>query len=222
MLFIPTRNGDQYTPEQRERIVFNHETYLGDEEVTAIHGLQNLNTEIMLKGGKTTTIRTLLKSLPATDGMSRNRLFQIADPNAGQTCTIVTFQKVDRQFIDLRKASIEQELRSVIAQGESAKIFINEVEGIWFGGHARKRNGKPIILSIPHKADLDYIKQTEHLLNTPPKNAIMPSIRDKFSLQLKSLTGGWSRPSTHKLRNRFPSRTQRVPPQLQQHKPPKQ
>jgi hypothetical protein len=169
MLFFPTRNGDQYTPEQRERIIFNHETYLGEEEVTAIHGLQNLNTEITLKGGKTTTIRTLLKSLPATDGMSRNRLFQLADPNAGQTCTIVTFQKNDRLFIDQRKASIEQELRSVLAQGEASKLFTDEVEGIWFGGHARKRNGKPIALSIPHKADLEYIKHTESLLNTQPK-----------------------------------------------------
>jgi hypothetical protein len=70
VLFIPTRNGDQFTNEQREKIIFNHETYLGNEEIAAIHGLNNLNTSIILKGGKTTTLQTLLKSLPATDGMS--------------------------------------------------------------------------------------------------------------------------------------------------------
>jgi hypothetical protein len=56
MLFIPTRNGEQYSNEQRDKIIFNHEQYLGEEEVTAIHGLQDLNTNIVLKGGKSTTI----------------------------------------------------------------------------------------------------------------------------------------------------------------------
>jgi hypothetical protein len=36
MLFLLTRNGDQYSATQREKIIFNHETYLGDEEVTVI------------------------------------------------------------------------------------------------------------------------------------------------------------------------------------------
>ncbi len=169
MLFIPTRNGDQFTNEQREKIIFNHETYLGNEEIAAIHGLNNLNTSVTLKGGKTTTIRTLLKSLPATDGMSRNRLFQIVDPNAGQTCTIVTFQTCDRHYIEQRKLILENEIRSVLAPGEAAKIFTEETEGLWFGGHVRKRNGKPINLSIPHKADMEYMKQAESLLNSPPK-----------------------------------------------------
>lgn len=84
LFFIPTRNGDQYTTEQRDKFIFNNETYLGNEEITAIHGLQNLNTKVTLTGGKKTTLRTLLKSIPATEGMSRNKLFQVVDPNAGQ------------------------------------------------------------------------------------------------------------------------------------------
>ncbi len=77
--------------------------YLGAEEITVIHGLQNLNTNITIKGEKTTTLRTLLKSLPATNGISR-------DPNAGQTCTNVTFQKGDRQYIEQCKLTLEQEI----------------------------------------------------------------------------------------------------------------
>ncbi len=114
------------------------------------------------------TIRTLLKSLPATNGMSRNRLFQIVDPNAGQTCTIVTFQKADRLFIEQCNLTLEKELRNVLAPGESSKLFIEDTEGIWFGGNVRKTNGKPIALSVPNKADLDYINQTNSTLNNPP------------------------------------------------------
>jgi hypothetical protein len=156
MLFTPTRNGEQYSNDQRDKFIYNHEQYLGDEEITAIHGLQDLNTKVLLKGGKSTTIRTLLKSLPASDGMSRNYLFQVVDLNAGQTCTIVSFQKGDRSYVENRKATLEKELRSVLAPGESENVFLNDDEGIWFGGHVRLRNGKPIALNVPNKADLEY------------------------------------------------------------------
>jgi hypothetical protein len=60
MLFIPTRNGEQYSNEQRDKFIFNHEQYLGEEEIMAIHGLQDLNNQVLLKGGKLTSICTLL------------------------------------------------------------------------------------------------------------------------------------------------------------------
>ncbi len=110
LYFIPVHLGEQYTEKQRDKFIFNHETYLGDEEVTAIHGLKDLNSEVIIKGGKAVTIRILVKSLPATNGMSRNHLFQVVNHNAGQTCTIVTFQKVDRLFIEQCKLTLEKEL----------------------------------------------------------------------------------------------------------------
>lgn len=167
LLFIPTRNGEQYSNEQRDKFIYNHEAYLGDEEISAIHGLRDLNTQITLKGGKSTTLRTLLKSLPATAGMSRKFLFHIVDPNAGQTCTIVSFQKCDRMYIEQRKINLENEIRAVLEQGECNKVFLNNEEGIWFGGHVRKKNGKPIALSVPHKADLEYIQLAESRLKSP-------------------------------------------------------
>jgi hypothetical protein len=167
MLFIPTRNGEQYSNDQRDKFIFNHEQYLGDEEIMAIHGLQDLNTQILLKGGKSTSIRTLLKSLPGSEGMSRNNLFQVVDPNAGQTCTVVSFQKVDCPYVEQRKISLEKELRSVLAPGERENVFINDTDGLWFGGHIRICNGKPIALSVPNKADMEYIQQAETRLKTP-------------------------------------------------------
>jgi hypothetical protein len=120
-----------------------------------------------LKGGKSTTICTLLKSLPSTEGMSRSKLFQVVDPNAGQTCTIVSFQKCDRSYIEQRKTSSENELRSVLAPSESENVFMNDADGIWFGGHVRSRNGKLIALSVPHRADMEYIQQAESRLTSP-------------------------------------------------------
>jgi hypothetical protein len=100
LLFFPIKGNDPSTPEQRSKFVYNHETYLGEEDVIALHGLNDLNTEITLKGGKTTDTCTLLKSVPASTGMTRNRLFQLVDPNAGLTCTVATFQKCDKRFIE--------------------------------------------------------------------------------------------------------------------------
>jgi hypothetical protein len=85
--FIPTKGIDPYTPDQHSKFMLNHDSYLGEGDVLAIHGLQDLNTEITLKGGKTTDIRTLLKSLPATTTMFHNRLFKAVHPNTGLTCT---------------------------------------------------------------------------------------------------------------------------------------
>jgi hypothetical protein len=99
--------------------------------------------------------------------MSRNKLFQVVDPNAGQTCTIVSFQKGDRSFIEQRKVTLEKELRAVLAPGESENVFQNDADGIWFGGHIRMRNGKPIALSVPNKADMEYIQRAESRLKSP-------------------------------------------------------
>jgi hypothetical protein len=69
--------------------------------------------------------------------------------------------------VEKRKLTLEKELRSVLAPGESENIFLNDTEGIWFGGHVRLRNGKPIALNVPNKADMKYIQQAESRLQSP-------------------------------------------------------
>ena len=81
LFFIPVSSnleGD-YTDAQREKYLFNHQAYLGDEDCFVIFGLSDLDTKVTLTDGKPATIRTLLKSLPASDGMNRTRLFQVVD-----------------------------------------------------------------------------------------------------------------------------------------------
>ncbi len=50
LLLIPivSRLEDEYTPDQRDKFIFNHEKFLGDEDCTAIYGLNDLNTTVTL------------------------------------------------------------------------------------------------------------------------------------------------------------------------------
>jgi hypothetical protein len=57
----------------------------------------------------------------------------------------------------------------VLAPGEALKVFMDEVIGISFNGIIKTKNGKAIAVSMPSKADADYINQTHELLNPPPK-----------------------------------------------------
>lgn len=101
--------------------------------------------------------------------MSWNSLFQVVDPNESQTCTIVTFQKQDCQFIEQPKTTLEEEIHATLTDGEHLKVFTEDSSGIWLGGNVRKKNRKPITLSVPNKADYDFIKNADTFLNTPPK-----------------------------------------------------
>jgi hypothetical protein len=90
------------------------------------------------------TTQTLLKSLLASHGMSRPRLFQVLDPNAAQICVLVIFQRCNRPLVEERKLGLEEELWSVIAPGESAKLFQDELEGLRLVGPYHKKKGKVI------------------------------------------------------------------------------
>jgi hypothetical protein len=108
--FIPVASKLEidYTDTQREKFLFNHMTYLGEEDCMAIAGLADLDTEVKLKDNSIITIRTLLKSLPACQGMSRSRLFQVVDPTPAHDCVLVTFQRSD----SLKKENLLLKLKS--------------------------------------------------------------------------------------------------------------
>jgi hypothetical protein len=167
LLFFPIKTGEMYDQDQRTKYIYNHETYLGNEDVTSIHGLHDLNTEITLKGGTTTSIRMLLKSGPVTQGMQCNHLFHIVDPNAGHTCTIATFQNSDKSYIEHRKLSLEHGICSVLDKVEASKVFIDEIEGICFGSTVKHKNGKPISIHTPSKTNMEFQKHTNSILNHP-------------------------------------------------------
>jgi hypothetical protein len=76
MLFVPLHEIMRSTNKFRSKSAFNHEKYVGNKALFCIGGLHDLNNHIKLKNGKHVTIRNLLQSIPASEGMSRPQLFQ--------------------------------------------------------------------------------------------------------------------------------------------------
>jgi len=194
LLFIPVTSklDAEYTDTQRAKYLFNHQAYLGDEDCFAIFGLSNLETLLTLKDGKLTTIRTLLKSLPASEGMSRTRLFQVVDLVPSQDCVIVTFQRSDRPLVEERQFALEAELRDQLAPGEATKLFANEVTGLRFGLANHKNKGKVIKIHNPSQVHLDFVHYADSLLSSPPKKRSNASINktDSSSKTINSTTAG--------------------------------
>jgi hypothetical protein len=169
MLFIPLFDGITYSHEQRDKIIFKHETFIGTEEAMCIGGLSDLNNTIEIKGGHQVSLRMLMKSMPATQGMSHSQLFQFVEPNISGVTTIVTFQSCDKPFIDARKAYLEAELRKIILPGEEHKVFLNDEDGIWFSGVRKQKNGKIFTAQQPSKSTMAQYNHVTSILHSPPK-----------------------------------------------------
>jgi hypothetical protein len=164
-----------YSDSQRAKFLFNHMTYLGEKNCMAIAGLADLDTDVKLKDNSIITIRTLLKSLPESQGMSRSRLFHIVDPTAAHDCVLVTFQCSDRSFIEKRKFTLEAEILSHLASGQASVVFNDTLEGIHFIGAYHKNKGKVIRVNNPTKVHQDFLRHTDSLLSSPPKKRPNPS-----------------------------------------------
>ena len=77
--------------------------------------------------------------------MSQPQLFQHMEPNASSIVTIVTFQKQDRDLVYLYQASLELEIGQVIAEDKKKLVFINDDDGIWFGGVNKAKTGRILV-----------------------------------------------------------------------------
>jgi hypothetical protein len=95
LLFIPLHNGIQYEPSYRQKVIFNHKQYLGQETATSIHRLRDLDTPVKLRNDQTVTLRLLLRSLPVSSGMSHPQLFQLVESNPTGMVTLAIYQHTD-------------------------------------------------------------------------------------------------------------------------------
>ncbi len=169
LLFIPLRDGIVYDDDYRNKIIYNHEQYLGNESAISIMGLGDLNTMIALTNGTTVSIRTLIKSLPASHGMCRPQLFQHVEQNSSGGITLATFQECDRAYIQDRKMTLERELRCLLAQGEDEKLFQSSADGLWFDNIHKNKRGHIINSKLASKTDIEHIQHTKMILSSPPK-----------------------------------------------------
>ena len=116
----------------------------------------------------------LLKSIPASEGMTRPQLFQQAEPNHGATITIVTFQASDKNLVLVRQDTLEEEIRNVLAPDQEQKIFMNEFDGIWFGGvNNTKRGIQYSSIKNKTKDDVDYSAHINSIMNSSPKKRVL-------------------------------------------------
>lgn len=159
----------EYSDAQRTKFLFNHQAYLGDKDCFVIFGLSDLETNVTLKDGKMVTIRTLLKSLPASAGMARPRLFQVVDFVPSQNCVLVTFQRSDRALVEDRQLELEVELSDQLTPGDASKLFVDETQGLRFGQAYHKNKGKVIRIHNPSQTHRDFVQYADRLLSSPPK-----------------------------------------------------
>lgn len=70
--------------------IANHKAYIGNDATISIRGLCDLNTKVKITTGDTIVLQTLLKSLLASNGMSRPPLFQCVELNNAGTVIMDT------------------------------------------------------------------------------------------------------------------------------------
>jgi hypothetical protein len=118
MLYIALNDGTLNSTPFCKKIYYNYEKWVGDETVFSIGGLNHLSTKIKIKGSQQEiTLRTLLKSIPASPGMSQAQLFQHAKPNARGVVTMVVYNRTDYNLVIKQQATLEKELRTIIQPG---------------------------------------------------------------------------------------------------------
>jgi hypothetical protein len=170
LVFVPimSKLEDDYTPGQRDRILYNHEKFIGIEDCAAIFGLRDLNTKVTLQNGKLVSLRTYIKCIPALTGMSRPTLFLTADPNSMQQCTIVTFQRADRPYIETIKPTISEILKAGLSN-TSEEIFQNPKLGASFTNASVKFRGKTVRVTEPTPDHTRFVNRVNTLFASPPK-----------------------------------------------------
>ncbi|MFN9978943.1 MAG: hypothetical protein ACK53Y_03465, partial [bacterium] len=170
----------RYDADYRQKVLFNHELYLRDEEGITIRGLQDLDMHITLKDQKNITIRMLLRCLPATQGMSRPQLFQLAETNATRESIVVTYQKPDRALVQARLSSLQNDITALLAPGEADRIFISEIEGLTFSPITKTKGGQFIQRQPTSITTIKHKQQTKTIWTSPPKQRqYTPGSQDK-------------------------------------------
>ncbi len=132
-------------------------------------GFPRPETLVKLKNGNSVSLFTLIKSIPASNGMSRPQLFQQMEPNISGVVTIVAFQKQDHDLVFQQQKTLEHEIHHLLADGEEDNIFVDNEDGIWFGGVNKTETGKILAVKQVDKSSLEYNKHIARFMKSPPK-----------------------------------------------------
>jgi len=166
MPFIPLIDSHQPTQEKRNKILFYHIQFQGEEVTFSISGFQDLKTIIKLRNGNSVSLRTLIMNISVSTGMTCPQLFQHVEPNI--TVTMVIFQKQDSALVYARQKNLETEIHQVIAEDEEYNVFLNEEDGSREQGEQNK-DGRILATQQTDRSSLEYTKKIECVIPSPPK-----------------------------------------------------
>lgn len=82
---------------------------------------------------------------------------------------LATYQHCDKDLVHARKESLEQEIRTQQAEGESVKVFQSDTDGIWFDAISKTKDGKLRTNQYTAKYYADHIQHKNKLLSSPPQ-----------------------------------------------------
>lgn len=82
---------------------------------------------------------------------------------------IVTYQAVDHNFIIARQSTLKSELRHILADGEDDHLFVDTVDGIWFGGVNKTKSGTIVPQAQHTKESIAYSSHLQRIMSSPPK-----------------------------------------------------
>jgi len=99
----------------------------------------------------------------------RPQLFQQVEPKISGIVTMVTFQKQDHDLVYQCQNTLESEIRQIIAEGQEYNVFVDDADGIWFGGVNETKTGRILAAKQVDKSSLEYTKHISRFMNSPPK-----------------------------------------------------
>jgi len=172
-MFFPLHDNIQHDSTYRQKFIYNHERYLGEETALCIQGLCSLSTRIKLKNDQIVPLRMLLRSLPASKGMTRSQLFQLVENNPTGMVVLATYQHCDKDLVHARKESLEQEIRTQLAEGESVKVFQSDTREYGLMPLARLRMGNYGQINTLQSTMLIIFSIKTGCSPRPPRNASM-------------------------------------------------
>ncbi len=98
LLYIPLNDNITYEPGYRQKVIFNHDNYLGNEAALCIQGMADLNTNAVLKNSTQVSLQLLLRSLPAPKGMQTSQLFRLVEQSNSGNVILAPYYEEDQEI----------------------------------------------------------------------------------------------------------------------------
>ena len=203
-LFIPLYKCN-LSSEFRSQLIRMHQDRIG-EQVTAItiKGWRSLSSPILVQApdGSTlpSTVKELLLSLPASQGMVTPYLFTNIEPQANSDFFLAVYASANEALLEERLKSLSKDIHTLLAPGEITKFFIDPLRGLTFGKDIRQYTIGNQASQITSPSSAMQLQRLNQLVRSPPTKRSSPretlrstrSKPDEFSSRATATTTSYS------------------------------